>query len=170
MTEDAPQRDYPLREVLSTTRLQLVCGRHVELNQAGADRLPPAAPPKCQPATDRTEARRHAASHFEGSSTTGGGASAVRSLLAGGRVSISLSLASAVCQRRLTKMSFEGFAESRFRFITDAQRRLADREAPFRKQPRRLPQPPTRQVSERWLALPILPLQRGARRRRHRSS
>src|SRR5262245_63735466 len=49
-------------------------------------------------------------------------------------------------------MSFEGFAESRFRFITDAQRRLADREVPFREQPRRLPQPPTRQVSERRLA------------------
>jgi len=29
-------------------------------------------------------------------------------------------------------MSFEGFAESRLRFITDAQRRLADRENTFR--------------------------------------
>src|SRR5262249_2652416 len=46
-------------------------------------------------------------------------------------------------------MSFEGFAESRLRLITDALRRLADREAPFSEQPRRLPQPPTRQVSER---------------------
>ena len=49
-------------------------------------------------------------------------------------------------------MSFEGFAESRFRFITDALRRLPDREVPFREQPRRLPQPPTSQVSERRLA------------------
>ena len=46
-------------------------------------------------------------------------------------------------------MSFEGLAESRLRLITDAQRRLADREVPFHEQPRRLPQPPARQVSER---------------------
>src|SRR5215813_10922914 len=46
-------------------------------------------------------------------------------------------------------MSFEGFAESRFRLVTHAQRHLADRETRFREQPRRLPQPPTRQVSER---------------------
>src|SRR5262249_9683330 len=49
-------------------------------------------------------------------------------------------------------MSFEGFAESRLRLVTDAQGRLADREVLFREQPRRQPQPPTRQVSERRLA------------------
>ena len=49
-------------------------------------------------------------------------------------------------------MSFEGFAESWFRLITYTQRHLADREVPFREQPRRLPQPPTRQVSKRRLA------------------
>src|SRR5262245_53707277 len=49
-------------------------------------------------------------------------------------------------------MSFEGFAESRLRLITDTRRGLADREVPLCKQPRRLPQPPTRQVSERRLA------------------
>src|SRR5262245_62767433 len=49
-------------------------------------------------------------------------------------------------------MSFEGFAECRLRFITDAQRRLADREILFREQSRRLPHPPTREVSEWRLA------------------
>src|SRR5215813_1899228 len=49
-------------------------------------------------------------------------------------------------------MSFEGFAECRLRFITDAQRRLADREVLFREQSRRLPHPPTREVSEWRLA------------------
>lgn len=48
-------------------------------------------------------------------------------------------------------MSFEGFAESRLRLITDALRHLGDREVPFQKQPRRLPQSPTGQVSERRL-------------------
>src|SRR5262245_14801889 len=45
-------------------------------------------------------------------------------------------------------MPFEGFAEGRLRLITDAQGRLANREALFRKQSRRMPQPPMRQVSE----------------------
>src|SRR4029453_5022343 len=61
-------------------------------------------------------------------------------------------LPSAVCQGRLTKMAFEGFAECGLRLIADAQRRLADREILFREQPRRVPQPPTRQVSKRWCA------------------
>src|SRR4029453_12108308 len=61
-------------------------------------------------------------------------------------------LPSAVCQGRLTKMAFEGFAECGLRLIADAQRRLADREILFREQPRRVPQPPTGQGSKRWLA------------------
>jgi hypothetical protein len=45
-------------------------------------------------------------------------------------------------------MPFEGFAEGRLRLITDTQGRLADRKTLFRKQSRRMPQPPMRQVSE----------------------
>jgi hypothetical protein len=33
---------------------------------------------------------------------------------------------SAVCEGRLTKMAFEGFAECSLRLITDPQHRLAD--------------------------------------------
>src|SRR5262245_38825906 len=60
-----------------------------------------------------------------------------------------MNLSEAVGYRRLAEMSFEGFAESRLRLITYALRRFADREVLFGKQPRRLPQPPTRQISER---------------------
>jgi hypothetical protein len=41
-------------------------------------------------------------------------------------------LLSTVSKRRLTKMSFEGLAECRLRLITNAQRRLGDREILFR--------------------------------------
>src|SRR5262245_1847000 len=46
-------------------------------------------------------------------------------------------------------MSFEGFAESRLRLITDALRRLADRKVLFRKEPRCMPQPPAGQIGKR---------------------